>query len=391
MSAILFSGSIHQEMRLYVEQSPANHMRLSRQLRLKGAAIKTLRDSLAGGVAFDQIDETIYAILCLAVNQNASLTDRRTPDGSNFDAPFLGVQWLTLYGTMDFDPTHFAAIRALVQRKGGIANLEAYSLGWLIFFAALMGAASRLSPPEFSPVTVHGEPYQYQNPLRLLRVFEMPYHFRLPRGGFHLFERTSIRPDIIQTFLDISEMSQAIQIYLADNRQSRALTDILDSRNDLMYRLLCLPDTLRGPLSLEENPAFAAQNQGMYHMLYLCARLAAQLYSLHVIFPIPTTASIRQTLIPDLLEKVAWFDNLRTVEGSQQLLLWVCVVTAVAVDDDDLDTRGWFVSRCRQLISGLGITTYDDLKDLLHLFGWIDSACDRGGFNIWNMTNIFTH
>ena len=134
MAAILFSASVHKDLRLAADQRESTKLQsLKRTLRLKGAAIKTLRDSLSKGVATEEIDETIYAILCLAVNQHASLATRQSPDLTNFDAPFLGAQWLTMYGTMDFDPTHFAAILALVQRKGGIENVSAYSVGWLVF------------------------------------------------------------------------------------------------------------------------------------------------------------------------------------------------------------------------------------------------------------------
>ena len=248
-----------------------------------------------------------------------------------------------------------------------------------------MAAASQVSPPAFPPVNMRGQPYHYQNPLRLLRVFEMPHHFKLPMSGFHLFERTTIRTDIIQTFLDISEMSQAIQIFLEHDQYARSFTAILDCRSDLLYRLLCLPATAEEVFASNVPALWFTPEQNMNAMLYLCVRLAAQLYSLHVIFPIPRVASVRQQLIPEITKVVAWFDGRATEDGHKQLLLWACMITALAAWGEDSEIELWSVTWCRQLITDLGITTYDELKDLLHVFGWIDLACDGCGILVWTL------
>lgn len=132
MAAILYSASVHQNMRR-LEDGQSVEVSV-RHLRLKGAAIASIRESLARAetLSKDHVEELIYSILCMASNSNSEIGQNVKPDNNNFDSPFVGAQWVDLYAKIDADPTHFAAIVALVKSKGGIQTLRSYSVGWLV-------------------------------------------------------------------------------------------------------------------------------------------------------------------------------------------------------------------------------------------------------------------
>lgn len=108
----------------------ANSKYIERHLQLKGTAIRALREEFRSEIVPEKIDEMIYAILCLSTTEHA---EPSLPDPSNFESLPLESQWLLLYGSIEFDPTHFNAVLALVRLAGGITNIRSYSIGWLVF------------------------------------------------------------------------------------------------------------------------------------------------------------------------------------------------------------------------------------------------------------------
>jgi hypothetical protein len=133
MAAILFASSCHRHVRISLGWPAGNPEHTERHLQLKGDVIRTLREEFTREIAPGKIDEMIYAILCLSTTQNATTAAPRLPDKTNFESLPLESQWLVLYGSIDFDPTHFNAILALVRLAGGITNIRSYSVGWLVF------------------------------------------------------------------------------------------------------------------------------------------------------------------------------------------------------------------------------------------------------------------
>lgn len=111
----------------------ANSNHIERHLQLKGTAIRALREEFRSDIAPEKIDEMIYAILCLSTTENATILGPRLPDPTNFESLPLESQWLLLYGSIEFEPTHFSAVLALVRLAGGITNIRSYSIGWLVF------------------------------------------------------------------------------------------------------------------------------------------------------------------------------------------------------------------------------------------------------------------
>ncbi|KAK5063154.1 hypothetical protein LTR84_005230 [Exophiala bonariae] len=389
MAAIMFSASAHRHLRINMGWSVVTSKHIKRHLQLKGSAIKTLREEFTREIMPDKIDEMIYAILCLSSTENAATSTPRLPDPTNFEPLPLESQWLLLYGRIEFDPTHFNAVLALVRLAGGITKLRTYSLGWLVFFASLMGAAEDVKAPNFPPVDMYGDLYSYQSPMRLLLIFDPPWHHRSLQGGFHAFQYMNIRPEIIQTLLDVSEFSQALERGFAGSLDHKVTTPLLDSRSHLVYRILSLPTSTENIMvqtSMIQNNEEATFALTLYH----CARSATQLYSLHVIFPGPRTADVRRILLPKIMEQISDIMNGDGghSESAMQLIAWACMVAAIASSADTRkdgeNTEQWFLYHLSLAAAKLGISDYTGMKEVLQLFGWIDVVCDKHGMVMWN-------
>lgn len=252
-----------------------------------------------------------------------------------------------------------------------------------------MGAAEHVTTPSFPPVDMYGDLYNYQSPLRLLLIFDPPWHHRLLDGGFHALHNLNIRPEIVQTLLDISEFSQALERGFAGSISHKITTPLLDSRSHLMYRILSLPNSTENIMvhssvyQLSEEPTYVLS-------LYHCARSAAQLYSLHVIFPGPRTGEVRRILLPMIMEHISAIisQDMGLSEPAMQLIAWTSMVAAIASSADTSQSgeniEKWFLGHLSMAATKLGIFDYRGMKEVLQLFGWIDVVCDKQGMVMWN-------
>lgn len=236
---------------------------------------------------------------------------------------------------------------------------------------------------------MYGDLHVYQSPLRLLHIFDPPWHNRSPDGGFHTLHRMNIRPEIIQTLLDISELSQALDKGFVGSIGQNVITPLLDSRSHLVYRVLSLPTSMKEIL-VQTSYNQSEEDSDQACPLYACARSAAQLYTLHAIFPGPRTGDVRRILLPNIMKQISGMIYQDTVlsEPTLQLTAWTCMVAAIAASADtnqiSNNAEKWFLRHMSLAATGLGISDYRELREVLQLFGWIDTACDKYGIIMWN-------
>lgn len=149
-------------------------------------------------------------------------------------------------------------------------------------------------------------------------------------------------------------------IVLQENKAKLA-----DMRNSGQHRLLSLPPSDK--LSTIPN------------LLYEPTRLAALTYSLLVIFPIYGSRAPFAELASQLRFSLSFLDLNR--QKPSKHFLWILVVGAIA----SLNTvnRAGFIWEVRQFSSRLMIKTWEDLKDVLGCFLWLDITNDIDGVKIW--------
>ncbi|KAK5944323.1 hypothetical protein PMZ80_003604 [Knufia obscura] len=127
LPAIMLNGHFNRQLRT------RNASDCERTLNIKGVALGSIKASLVRGIPYEHIDAMIFAILSVAVNVHASITDVQPTERSIFSPVWTDDQWVNIYAQLNFASSHFNAITALIERKGGIGKVEMYGTGWILF------------------------------------------------------------------------------------------------------------------------------------------------------------------------------------------------------------------------------------------------------------------
>jgi hypothetical protein len=77
--------------------------------------------------------------------------------------------------------------------------------------AGLMIGTAALTPPAYPLIDPNGFPFAYQPPLRFLGLADPPIH-TLTNRGFCQLRSLGIKRSILRVFLDLTELTQAIEI-----------------------------------------------------------------------------------------------------------------------------------------------------------------------------------
>jgi hypothetical protein len=148
-----------------------------------------------------------------------------------------------------------------------------------------------------------------------------------------------------------------------------SLALLADQRNFTHHRLLSLP---HHPIS-ETDPT--------PDLLYESTRLATYIYSLLVTFPFYPNMAPFDELASLLKSEVSVLDTLDLFVNETRLLIWILVMGGIAA----IDTveRLWFVSMLRELIVSVGVSNWEEMRDLLRCFLWLESINDVDGRVLW--------
>lgn len=223
-----------------------------------------------------------------------------------------------------------------------------------------------------------GRPFTYCNPLKMLHIPERPRHLTQNKG-FH--QLSMLRPppkeSIIQVFLDLCELSQALQ-FLKDICGPLMLTTLGDCRDMVQHNLSSLPhhgESVTSIVDYEIQETDMDVSLGTYHT----CRLAALLYTVHVTFPVPHLIHLRETLLPELQDSIGKISRLPHELRIAEIILWCAVVGGILAEE----SRPWFSAEIRRLCNLLRIKSWSQMLHLLQSFAWLDDACDAAGKALW--------
>ena len=244
--------------------------------------------------------------------------------------------------------------------------------------SSLLLACATLTVPTYPMMDVHGHEAIYRPPLHLCRLKQIPCHLLRQGSGFNALEKIQVPGDTLQIFLDMSELSQCLQSYMEGSCHNVPEDLLYDCCQMVQHRILSLPQL--HPISLTVG---VSKEQQIGASIYEALRVAMTLYSLHVIFPVPKSATVREQLLPRLQAAVHECDSPMLPCELQEILLWCSFVGAVA---QTAQPRGkaWLASQSLKLIYLQEIKTYQDLKMVLKSMAWVDLACDDAGLRVWN-------
>lgn len=177
---------------------------------------------------------------------------------------------------------------------------------------------------------------------------------------------------------ELSQLFEAVRsyIHLLEGIEQRRipldLSKIADQRNFIQHSALCLPP--------------GVQIAGRYPgglLLYDACRIAALIFCLGVVFPLPYETSplpVLAEMLKQELEKIPW-SHLES-RRENEVLLWVVVMGGIAAAGTR--ERPWFVAQVHNLTRKNGVRRWSEMVIIMERMLWLGSACDHAGRQLWD-------
>jgi hypothetical protein len=212
------------------------------------------------------------------------------------------------------------------------------------------------------------------------------HDFKLPLTGFRAYGDCSNLSHTFHILLTVSRSEKVSHLHsvlqdmcdytlivvdYCDGRlKPQSLSVLADRRNHVQHSLMSLPaDSGSGEPFQAEDP------------LYELSRLAAIIYSLLVIFPLPPRTAPFAELALRVKAQFSASNMAESWGRAPELLLWIVFMGAVA--SVNLPERSWYVSVLDRLTRRKRITTWNDLYDVLQGFLWLGSTSNSDGQALW--------
>jgi hypothetical protein len=179
----------------------------------------------------------------------------------------------------------------------------------------------------------------------------------------------------------LQPLGKAIDHYLHGKPGGLTLGQIVRTRTGIQKRLLLLPTAKELNIGINTNITPSSRPN-----LYECCRLTAMIFSIAVIFPIPSTYDVLQTLVRGLITSLEVTDIESYSVDCTRVLLWVLVLGGIAALGKP--ERPWFVSNL-VLFAERSKLDWDGAEAILKTFLWLESACSPGGRQLWDEVMVF--
>lgn len=190
--------------------------------------------------------------------------------------------------------------------------------------------------------------------------------------GFGRLHSIGITPQLAEALQAAYTYINIVKASLADNTHNVSL--LADQRNLVQHHLLSVPP------AAEVESCFS---QPTHATTYEACRLAAQIFGVGVIFPIPAQstplhrlASQLQSVLRQPGPAALW-----SSPDTRIALIWGLTLGGIAAYD--APTRPYFAISLGETARLSNLTTWSDVKYILQMMLWYDEACDAAGEDLW--------
>ncbi|KAL4947282.1 hypothetical protein BDW69DRAFT_120008 [Aspergillus filifer] len=387
VQSMLYSASLHLDALQRIHGVTQPTLPTAQQLQLKGSVMNQIREKLStvnkSNMRNEWVDEILMGILYLAANENTAHIG--PPETGPFIAPFRSLQLMVFYGSCEFHPLHWQAAQNIILQRGGLSTVKLYGLAWLISISGLIFAINANCKPVFPLVSPMGKPFVYRAPLQALSIRTPARHAALRNQGFQQLALLDppVKGNIIRILLDLSEITQALQVFAGQPCGAALLTQIGDARAGVLHHLCNLPNHTDRPNAILHKRQCTTKEQGMSIAIYLICRKAALLYAASVVMPLPKTSMLRHKTTADIYSEIIQLDVPRKSRYQCEILLWCSIIAGICADAVP-DIRAWFVEEARRYCEVLRIASWDEFHVFLESFAWLNCASDEAGMVIWH-------
>ncbi|KAL2850456.1 hypothetical protein BJX68DRAFT_236966 [Aspergillus pseudodeflectus] len=163
--SVLWAVAVHLDF----NRGASPYLESAKCLRYFDIMLQMVQDELALSTAATVSDEALLAVLYIAVNYKVA--GRVVRDSSPFTPPGLGIHHVDIFGTGEFHPLHWEALKDLIHGRGGLETIQMTSLPWLVTMADLFHAVGCLEKPAYPLLDSTGKPIVYSPPWHALKGF----------------------------------------------------------------------------------------------------------------------------------------------------------------------------------------------------------------------------
>lgn len=116
--------------------------------------------------------------------------------------------------------------------------------------------------------------------------------------------------------------------------------------------------------------------------LYEACRLAALVYVLAIIFPLPPFTGVVFRLVPKIVTLIDAISPEILYGPGAKAFIWAMFVCGSGAET--FPQRPWFVKKLKVMLVFAGINRWAELKTVLGSYLWLGSAMDEPGFNLFD-------
>ncbi|KIX97703.1 uncharacterized protein Z520_06481 [Fonsecaea multimorphosa CBS 102226] len=337
---IIFAGATHNAYLQGEADTPSRNRAL--RLSYKTQAIRELNreiQELQGPAS----DELLLAIVTLAAHGSGEQLER-PPQEENLSA-LQSVQSFQYYARMQKEAAHLKAIVHLVYQKGGLQTVKMPGLANALALADIFYAFQDMREPAFpllAPTSLIMSTWPETQPA------VAPFLQNLATGFQDFGDIVGFAP-LLQIIHNTRLITMGFDAYLSGHSSAPSLNQIVYARNFMTHDLLSLPLPYLRPGSGQRHEGSSSSimtHSSPLHSLYNLVRLSTMAYTLLVLFPVPSTASIHDKLTRELMLALDDCTVLELWTTYPQLLLWSTVLGGVVARNTSL--RPWFAEMIRQ-------------------------------------------
>ncbi|KAJ5806777.1 hypothetical protein N7474_010369 [Penicillium riverlandense] len=311
-------------------------------------------------------DAVILSVICMAHHRSDEEHDggdRPTP----FNPPLQRLQWIDVYGRLPPNMIHIQGLIQLIKLRGGLDSISLKGLAPTISFSDIFTCSCLCIAPgfEFRPL---------EESRRGISVQEMlGYTQSDVENGFGQLVGIGITPQMAEALHAIYTYINIVKAH-ENNPGASDLSLLADQRNITQHTHLSLPPA---------DQIMSYFSHSSHASTYEASRLAAMIFGVGVIFPIPAKNSPLPNLAFQMQAVLREPDAaaLWSSPSTRIVLLWVLTLGAIAAVDSP--ARTWYVSMLGDTARRSGLSSWSELKNLLEMMLWYDVACDVAGETLW--------
>ncbi len=197
--------------------------------------------------------------------------------------------------------------------------------------------------------------------------------------GFGSFCTVGFTAELAEVFQGMRAYEAMVEAYCQGMMVPADMPCLIDQRNLTQHSLMSLPTAGECGLDFLET-----------HRIYETCRVAAIIYGVGVLFPLPASTAPFPALVQHL--KAALEESNLVFHWPSGLaismLLWVLTVGGIAASN--MPERTWYLAMLRRSIVQTGLLSWRGLRTHLKSILWLDSACEPGALILWNEAGNLT-